>query len=450
MSGILIAGTSSGSGKTTISIAIMAALKNRGLTVQPYKTGPDYIDPEFHEFVTGTPSYNLDAYLVDEDNLRFLYQRTNKSQNIQIIEGVMGMYDGFGVLNPVGSSAELAKTLQLPIILVIDGSGVSTSAAAMVLGFAQLDPVVHIAGVIVNQVSGEVHYQMVKQAIEVKTGISCLGYLKKNAAIELQSRHLGLIPANEVEALKTKVSALANMAEETIALDTLVEIARRPMPEKDSPSSKIEQFIAKNRLDFEGKRIGVAYSQAFRFYYQSNFDLLDALGVELVRFDPAVDEKLPENLDAVYIGGGFPEVFAKELSANHVFLLDLRNQLENGLRCYAECGGLMYLSRSITTLEGETYDMVGFIDADSRMTKRLQRFGYIEVDFGEIHFRAHEFHRSALYNEGELDFQYQVRKYRDDVLVREYECGIKKNNTLCGYPHVHFLSNPAFIRKVFL
>lgn len=450
MSGILIAGTSSGSGKTTISIAIMAALKNKGMNVQPYKTGPDYIDPEFHQFVTGNPSYNLDAYLINEENLQYLYQHTNMERNIQIIEGVMGMYDGFGVLNPVGSSAELSKLLKVPVILVIDGSGVSTSAAAMVLGFAQLDPAVNIAGVIVNQVSGDVHYQMVKQAIEIKTGIPCLGYLKKNAAVNLQSRHLGLIPANEVDSLKAKVNSLADMAKETIDLDSLIDIAVTPVSEVGPPPLQLKQFLKKNRPDFEGKRIGVAFSQAFRFYYQSNFDLLRELGVEMVFFDPGEDTKLPADLNALYIGGGFPEVFGKELSKNRSFLKDLRNQLENGLHCYAECGGLMYLSRSITTLEDETFKMVGFIDADSRMTRCLQRFGYIEIDFENIHFRGHEFHRSELYREGNLDFQYQVKKFRDDELVREYQCGVKKKNTLCGYPHVHFLSNPEFIRKAFL
>lgn len=450
MSGILIAGTNSGSGKTTVSIGMMAALKKRGLNVLPYKVGPDYIDPGFHRFVTGNPSYNLDGYMLDDDALNYIYHSTERqADDVKIIEGVMGLYDGFGTIYTVGSSADIAKKLDVPVILVIDGSGVSTSSAATVLGFIQYDQAVNIAGVIVNKVSGDMHYQMIKKAIEYHTGIFCLGYLKKNSEVSLNSRHLGLIPVDEVACLRDKVSVLAEMVEETIELDEIVRFATTAKTKSQFKSEKIEAFIKENKPYFDGKKIGVAYSNAFSFYYQSNFDLLESLGAKLVMIDPEKAKEVPDNIEAMYIGGGFPEVFAEHLSENKPFMQDLKQKLENGLTCYAECGGLMYLTKSITTLEDQTYEMVGFVDANSTMTKRLQRFGYINVNFDGLEMKCHEFHRSKLLKDEKLDYQYNIRKYRDGQCLKSYECGAKVKNTICGYPHVHFLSNLEFIKKVF-
>jgi cobyrinic acid a,c-diamide synthase len=445
MSGVLIAGTNSGSGKTTVSIGIMAALKNKGLCVQPFKVGPDYIDPSFHRFVTGKSSYNLDGFMLDDDTIQYVYNNTGNS-DINIIEGVMGMYDGYGTIDSVGSSAHIAKTLDVPVILVIDGSATSTSAAATVLGFCKLDKDVNIAGVIVNKVSGEVHYDMIKKAVEHFTHIPCVGYLPKNEMVSLNSRHLGLVPANEVDELNNKVNELADLVGKSIDLDAIMQIAKSS--KEVSHSDKVDRFIHDNKHLFHGKKIGVMRSFAFTFYYQSNIDLLSELGVRLIDIDPMNNSKLLD-VDALYIGGGFPEVFAKELSSNTSFIDDLKNKLEAGLTCYAECGGLMYLTKSIENLNGTKRAMVGFFDANSIMTKRLQRFGYIDVDYGSLSIKCHEFHRSKLVDEN-VEYAYDIKKYRDDELVRSYNCGVIKNNTLAGYPHVHFLSNLEFVKQVFL
>lgn len=445
MKGVLIAGTHSGSGKTTISMGIMAALSDRGHKVQPFKVGPDYIDPSFHGFVTDTSSYNLDAFMLDDDTIRYVYGSVGDS-DINIIEGVMGMYDGYGTIDSIGSSAHIAKILDVPVILVVDGSGTSTSAAATVLGFKELDKGVNIAGVIINKVSGEVHYNMVKKAIEHFTNIPCIGYLPKSELVSLNSRHLGLIPAHEVDELNGKIAELAKLVDRYIDLDAIMQLAKGSFD--GYSSNKVDSFINMERHLFDGKRIGVMRSSAFTFYYQSNINMLNSLGVNLVDINPIEDTTLPD-IDALYIGGGFPEVFAKELSSNNSFMSDLRKKLEDGLKCYAECGGLMYLSRSIELLDGTSYPMVGFIDAHSCMTKRLQRFGYIDVDYMGINMKCHEFHRSKLYDEN-VDYRYDIKKYRDGKLQKEYNCGVVKKNTLAGYPHVHFLSNLEFVKEAFV
>lgn len=450
MSGILIAGTSSGCGKTTVSIGIMSALNKKGLKVLPFKVGPDYIDPKFHEFVTGNPSYNLDGFMLNEEALKYVYHiKTDVPNSIKVVEGVMGMYDGYGIVDAIGSSSHIAKILNLPVVLVIDASGMSLSSAAMVYGFAKFDQDLNIAGVVVNKVSGEAHYNMVKKAIELNTGIPCLGYLKKSNEFNLKSRHLGLVPANEVDSLRDKVNTLSEMVQDTIELDEIINISRSIKDNDKHRDTSIDQFIEQNKSYFKGKNICVAYSNAFSFYYQSNIDLLNKLGAKISFVNPEKDEKLSDSIDSLYIGGGYPEIFAEELSQNKCFMADLRKKLDQGLKCYAECGGLMYLSNSITTLDGRTLQMVGFVDAHAIMTKRLQRFGYIEVDFEGTKMNCHEFHRSKLYKDDKLNYIFNISKCRDGELIKKYRCGARVKNSLCGYPHVHFMTNLEFVRKVF-
>jgi cobyrinic acid a,c-diamide synthase len=448
MGGLMIAGSSSGAGKTTVSIGIMGALKKKKMDVRPFKVGPDYIDPGFHRFVCGKPSHNLDGYMLNEDMVRYLYHHYGEAGDMSIVEGVMGLYDGYG-RKSIGSAAHISKMLDIPVVLVIDGSGVSTSAAATVLGFKNYDPSVNLAGVIVNKVSGEPHYQLVKEAIEEKTGIPCVGYLKKNPDLNLGSRHLGLVPAGEAAGLTRKVDILSAQVAETIDLEALKRLSdAKPAGKKDMPEV-LARFIDENSKDFKGRTIAYAYSDAFNFYYQSGLDLLGDLGVELVPMDPALDQSLPEGTDACYFGGGFPEMFLGELGENLDFLKDVRQKLEAGLPCYGECGGFMYLTRSITDLKGDTRDVVGFFDAEAKMTKRLQRFGYVDVEYQDLSIPCHEFHRS-LVEEGNLEYVYKVSKTKDGELVREYRCGANKSRTLGGYPHVHFLADPNFVRKVFI
>ncbi|MCH4889162.1 cobyrinate a,c-diamide synthase [Acidaminobacter sp. JC074] len=437
----MLAGTSSDVGKTTVVLGIMRALRNRGLKVQGYKAGPDYIDTAFHTFATGVSSRNLDTWMLDENIIKGLMGKHSSQADIAIMEGVMGMYDGADVKSLVGSSAHLAKMTDTPVILVINGAGVAASAAAMVLGFKMFDPHVNVAGVIVNKVSGKGHYDLIKEAIEHHVGIPCVGYLTKNENISLKSRHLGLIPSVEVDALDEKIDEVSKMIESTVDLDLLMKLATQA---KDHPA--IESTVKDKIL-----KIGLPLDNAFNFYYQDNLDLLEEMGCELIKFSPLEDEKLPLGLDGLYIGGGFPEVFSKDLSNNKSMITSIKDSIEAGLPTYAECGGLMYLTAYIENLDGQKFDMVGIFENGSKMTKRLQRFGYVEVvqnaptPIGNkgLEFKAHEFHRSVVLESpndlGPIQ-KYDIKKQKKTDLL-SWHCGYMKYNCLGAYPHIHFYSN---------
>ncbi|MGO1368733.1 MAG: cobyrinate a,c-diamide synthase [Senegalia sp. (in: firmicutes)] len=435
MKGIMIAGTNSGVGKTTISLGIMKALTNRAINVAPFKVGPDYIDPKFHEFVTGNSSYNLDSYLLDEEKVKYLFDKNSKSKDISVIEGVMGLYDGFGIEKDKASSSHIAKILNIPIILVVDGRGMSLSLAALISGFKNFDEEINIAGVIINNVSSEMHFGLLKTIVEKENKIPCIGYLPKDLSVSLKSRHLGLIPAEEVEELEEMTIKLSEIIEKTIDIDKILEI------------SKIDDIKVESPMNIEKKydlNIGIMKDKAFNFYYRDNLDLLEKLGVNLVPISPLKDEKVP-HVDGLYIGGGFPEVFKDDLEKNQSFRIDLKEKLENGLPAYAECGGLMYLTNSISDLENNKSEMVGFINTDSHMTKRLQRFGYIEIDFKGMNIRAHEFHRSMIDENSSLEYMYDISKRRNEKIFKRWKCGIRKKNTIAAYPHIHFYSNLDFL-----
>lgn len=452
MNRIMIAGTNSGVGKTTISIGIMAALNKRKLRVAPFKVGPDYIDPGFHKYVTGNPSYNLDSYLLNSNDINYLMINSMKNKDIGIIEGVMGLYDGFGITTGTGSSAHLSVITKTPVILVIDGSGISNSSAAVVLGYKLFNENVNIKGVIVNRVSGEHHYKLIKDIIEKKVNISCVGYLPKKNDINLSSRHLGLIPADELNCLDEKVDKLIDIIEECIDLDKLIEISQ-DVTEFTRDTSNIPDFIEENYDKYKGKKIGIAWDKAFTFYYQSNIDILKKLGAKLIEFSPLTEKKLSSDLDAIYIGGGFPEVFSKDLERNKTFRDSMYDYLMNNGKCFAECGGYMYLSKGIRTLNKKSYEMVGFFPMICEMTVRLQRFGYVELstEFNEKKYttKAHEFHHSKIDNLGnDLDYMYDIKKYRDDTLYKQWQCGLHKNNTIAGYPHINFLTNLELMKEL--
>ncbi|WP_350342828.1 cobyrinate a,c-diamide synthase [Proteinivorax tanatarense] len=439
MKKILIAGTSSGVGKTTISLGIMAALKKRQKAVAPFKVGPDYIDPSFHKFVTDSYSINLDSYLLEEEILQYLFRKNLKHKDIAVIEGVMGLYDGSSCEKNPGSTAHIAKTLKAPVILVIDGKAMSNSAAAMVLGYKMYDQQVEIKGVIVNKVSGDAHYQLIKEAIEKNTGIPCLGYLPAKEGLTLESRHLGLVLPKEVSNLNTKLEEITSLIEKHINLDKLEEIANKDkliIPQ--NPASHLKG-IAK------GINIGIAKDEAFNFYYRDNLTLLEELGAKLIYFSPIHDEKLPRGLDALYFGGGFPEVFAQELEDNIEFRKSLKTLLSQGLPAYAECGGLMYLTNRIVDLDGNHNEMVGFFSTSSHMTKRLQRFGYVHVKTkSSFKIKGHEFHRSKIEDKSSLNYFYDVLHVRKK---HSWKCGLHKKNTLAGYPHFHFYSNLNLVKN---
>ncbi len=445
--GIVVAGTNSGCGKTTLSMGIMAALVQRGFKVQPYKVGPDYIDPMFHTFITGKESRNLDSWMLSEDTVRALYQRHAPDADIAVIEGVMGMYDGYGGLSLEGSTADVSRILGVPVILVVNGEAMSLSAAALVKGFAEFDPKTVVAGVILNQISGDGHYRILKEAILEHTKIPVLGYLQRSTEWALPNRHLGLVTSVEVGNLKEKAAALAKEIERTVDLGRLIKIAQK--------STLIQTGITLPVLSMIGRvRIGVARDQAFCFYYKDNLEMLEMLGAALVYFSPIGDACLPEDIDGLYFGGGYPEVWAEALEENHSMKEDIQSCIKAELPAYAECGGLMYLSQSIQAKEGKEFKMVGLIPGKSRMTSSLKRFGYVSLEVAEknilaekdFKIRAHEFHYSeTLVDEG-VQTCFQVLKHKNGHIAKSWDCGFKVHNLLAGYPHLHFWANPDFAK----
>ena len=436
MRGLMLAGTNSNVGKTTVTMGIMAAFKKKGYRVMPSKTGPDYIDPMFHHFVTGEASTNLDTWMLDPEMIKTLFCRRLGPKDLAVVEGVMGLYDGASSGGEIGSSAYLSKVLGLPVFLIIDGRGMSTSAAALVKGYADFDPDVHIAGVIVNRIATKSHYVLVKTAIEEHTGIPCVGWLPNDAALTLESRHLGLIPADELADLRGKVDRAADLVLAHVDIDRMAARSGiKALPGRPDP------FEAYGDA-YSDLTIAYAWDNAFNFYYRDNFSALKTLGVTLVPFSPLAAEDIPAEADGLYLGGGFPEIFGKAFEANRTFRARLRKRLESGLPCYAECGGLMALTRSLVNKDGERYAGVGFLPADTVMTARLQRFGYVDVaatlDGRRCHFKAHEFHHSLVEAKIPIPQIYQLSKRG-----KSWPCGYTRGNTLAGYPHVHFYGDGA-------
>jgi cobyrinic acid a,c-diamide synthase len=436
MAAIVIAGASSDTGKTTLTLGILRALRNRGLAIQPFKNGPDYIDPMFHQVAAGVPSYNLDLFLLGEEKLKVLFAKHSEGDTLGIVEGSMGLYDGLGTEKDCYSTAHLSKVIDTPVILVINGSGMSASAAAMVLGFKLYDPAVKIAGVILNQLGSESHYALIKEAIERDTGIPCLGWMPKMSQLVLKSRHLGLVPVDELPELDAELDTLAEQVEKTLNLDQLIALAKISRPPSVEKSNTAQDHI------FLNKRIGLFKDKAFNFYYEDNLEFLMALGAELVPISPLEDQALPD-CDMLYIGGGYPEVFKEALSANQTFVISLKNALESGLPAYAECGGMMYLTKAI-----DGVSMVGFFEDETFMTTKLQRFGYVELQIGEaLQEKAHEFHFSDVTQNEDLEYLFKVSKPQNKT--KAWKCGRKKMSTIGSYPHIHFYGNLELVKVLF-
>ncbi|BEP28710.1 cobyrinate a,c-diamide synthase [Helicovermis profundi] len=446
MGGIVIAGVNSNVGKTTITLGIMKALVKRKLKVQAYKVGPDYIDPAFHTHVTNTYSRNLDSWMLNEETIKYLYHKNLADSDIAIVEGVMGMYDGFSGDSEIGSTAHVSKILNLPVVLVIDGSGIAASAAAIVKGFATFDKKVNIAGVIINKVHGEKHYDILRKAIEKYTDVLCLGYVNKDTSISLESRHLGLVPSDEVDQLDEKINIISQMIEETLDIGKLIDLSVQNNSNYNLKDNKIIDLLISNKNKYKDVKIGVALDKAFNFYYKDNLDLLEYFGAKIKYFSPMSDDELPKDVSLIYFGGGFPEVFAKKLTNNTLMINSIKDAFNKKMPIYAECGGLMYLTGSIKTLNGDIFQMCSIINGKSQMTKRLQRFGYIEVNTTKdsivgkknTNFKAHEFHRSIVISDDEKIFD--VSKKRE-FGNRNWLCGYKKKNLLASYSHIHFFNN---------
>jgi cobyrinic acid a,c-diamide synthase len=493
MSSFIIAGTHSGVGKTTIAIGLMAALRKRGMTVQPFKAGPDYIDPSFHRMICGRPSYNLDTWMMGVDGVKRIFHKvmantevekmrsledekkisTSQSLNlltsastIGIIEGVMGLFDGKDDNNspntPSGSTAHIAKVLKLPIILIVDAKAMAQSAGAIVYGFERFAPDVKIAGVIFNRVGSERHFYMLKQAVEDRCNANVLGYIPRDEEISLPERHLGLVMAGDrvVSGQWSVVSKrLVSLIERFVDIKGILRIANCGLRIADS-KSKIQRPIHwMGAPKSEIIRIAVAMDDAFCFYYQENLDMLKELGAELVFFSPLKNKRLPKGIKGIYLGGGYPELYAKRLSANKLLAREIKDLAERNIPIYAECGGLMYLGKGLKDLKDRRYDMVGLFSYISKMTKKRMVLGYREViatkdcpfmDKGEK-IRGHEFHYSNIDEpSNKIKKVYQLTNpptppFRKGGKKGGLE-GYLYKNTLSSYIHLHFGSNPEFAK----
>lgn len=446
MKRVIIAGISSGVGKTTISMGIMRALARRGRKVIPFKTGPDYIDTGFHHAATGRASVNLDLWMTGEENTKFIYGLHRNEGDFAVIEGVMGLYDGLGDERSTGSTAHLAKVIHSPVILIMDGSHMAASAAAVVLGFKEYDRNVPIRGIIVNNVSSEYHFRLIEEAITRTTGIPCLGYLPNNPKLKVPSRHLGLFQQEEIENIDGLMDEAASFIEQHIDLDLLEEVSEvyEEVPQNIpiDPRAFLENIC-------KDLKLGVARDEAFSFYYEDNIRLLEYMGFEIIPFSPLHDSTLPDNLDAIYIGGGYPELYGEKLSGNRTFLDSIRAALDRGIDTYAECGGYMYLMEGIEDSEGKFHKMTGFFDGYCKMTKSLQRFGYAEVrtETG-INFKGHEFHHSRWTGPAETSLSLSLSKPKELGNPVSWKCGQRKGNVHGAYVHIHFYSNLEAVKAI--
>lgn len=434
---LVVAGTHSSAGKTTVTMGLMAVLRQQGYTVQGFKVGPDYIDPAYHAEITGRPSYNLDTWMLGEARVREIFARACRGADMALIEGVMGLYDGHGA-GGHGSTAEVARVLAAPVILVVNCHGLGASAAAMVLGYQHYDPRVRLAGVICNRVSGEKHYRLVKEAIEAATGLPVLGYLPRERELQVPERHLGLVARPEGSPIEPLRNRLASVLAGTVDWDGLIGAAR------SAPALEAETEPVLP-LSSPPVKVAVARDAAFHFYYQDALELLTGLGAELVPFSPLEDEELPAGTRGVILGGGFPESFLPHLAANTSMRRSLAEAAARGLPVYAECGGLMYLCREV-----EGYPMVGVVPARVEMTGRLQGFGYIRVrSLGDNlicqagqEVWGHSFHYSRICPETpSFPWAWET--------TGGHREGYAAGNVLASYLHLHWGANPAWA-KAFL
>ncbi len=436
---ILLAAPSSGSGKTTVSCAILQAFQNRGLNGVSFKCGPDYIDPMFHQQVLGIPSRNLDLFFAKEETVRFLLHKNSVGKDYAFIEGVMGYYDGIASSSRA-SSWHLAQATDTPVILVLNCRGMSVSIAAQLGGYLTYEQDSHIRGVILNQISKSI-YPEIKALIEQRWGIPVCGYMPKMSDCSVESRHLGLVTAVEIADIERRLHLLGEQAEESIDLDLLLEIAAQ------APDLSHEKVALPEPLP-EPVRIGVAKDKAFCFYYEDNLDLLRELGAELIPFSPLSDS-LPEHLDGLLIGGGYPELYAPQLSQNTSLRNSLKSALEAGIPCLAECGGFQYLQQELEGEDGQLYPMVGYLPGKSWNAHRLCRFGYVDLTAQKDNmlcpagegFPAHEFHY------WDSEFTGDTFTAQKPMRKSKWECMVSRDHFLGGYPHLYYYSNPMMAKR---
>ena len=475
MQGLVIAGTHSGCGKTTITLGILAALRKKNYKVQPFKTGPDFIDTGLHSLITGRKSRNLDLWMCGMDYVIDCFAGRSADSDVAVVEGVMGMYDG------ILSTADLAAALGLPVVLVVDAYGMAESAGAVVKGFEEYGKNMinepngtlqraptGIAGVIFNRVASERHYKRLKDSVR---DVPVFGYLPRNPGFEIPHRHLGLLAAEEKPMDSEEIDKLADAILEYVDVEALIQSTEHRTQNtdksKDSPGSGL-------RAPGSKVKIAVACDKAFCFYYEDNLDLLRQAGAEIMKFSPLSESKIPEGADALYIGGGYPELYAKELSGNKSMLESVKNFSDKGMPVYAECGGFMYITEGIHDLDNVFYPMAGVFPFETKMTKGRARLGYREAVLKEnsilgkkgAAIRGHEFHYSEInpplppFSKGGMGglSNTERRAQRNNSMSENYSVtdgsgekvqdeGYRVKNTLGSYIHIHFGSNPSIAEE---
>ncbi len=443
MKGFLIAGPASGVGKTTLSLAIAEGLHARGLRVQAFKCGPDFLDTGHLSAVTERPARNLDGWMLDVESVLAAFAESTADTDVAVVEGMMGLFDGISGRGEAGSAAEIAKILSLWVILVVDASKSARSIAAVIRGFEVFDPELRFAGLVLNGVAGESHFQLLADAINPNCSTPILGWLPKEPAVCIPERHLGLHTAAEVD-WRAKRRVLQELAEEQLNLELLL------VPEFELPTT--EAYIVAAR-PVPRVTIGVARDEAFCFYYQDNLDFLERSGAKLVEFSPLRDEHLPPELDALYLGGGYPELYAERLSANSTLAHEIREFAASGRPVYGECGGMMYLGERLRTRDGNVHVMACVLPIETEMTEELVGFGYVEVELlmdsligakGTV-LRGHSFHCSQCSVTRDLPAAFEARYTLSKRTGAEgYACG----NVFASYIHLHFRGAPSVAQRI--
>jgi len=443
---LVIAAPNSGAGKTTVAVGLMTAFTRKGLRVQPFKVGPDFIDPSYHTAATGSYSKNLDTWLTSPEAVLKTFVKSSRACDLAIVEGVMGLFDGVSGSDDSASTAEISRILNAPILLVVDVSRAAGSIAALVHGFKTFDQTLKVKGVILNHVKSQKHLGLTREMIERNVKIPVVGALPDSRGIVMPSRHLGLIPAPERDSLEAYFAELRTFIGEHLDLDRCLAIARAAgdleTDEQGRPTSP----------DVRG-RVGVAYDEAFNFYYRDNIELLEASGAEVVPFSPVHDRVLPSGLTGMFLGGGFPEAYAGQLEENEVIRLSIKKAVEDEMPIYAECGGLMYLVDSIQDLEASSHQMVGVLKAKAVMTGKLESLNYSVADVirkniltdAGFTLRGHEFHYSKVDGvPADSKFAYEMRIGEG---ISGYSDGWLEHNLLASYLHIHFGCAPQIARN---
>ena len=467
----VVAGTQSGCGKTSISLALMAAFRARGLRVQPFKVGPDFIDPGLHTLISGQESRNLDGWMLQRDYNRSLFQRLLSGSDLAVVEGVMGLYDGYDGNSEAGSSAQMAKWLGLPVVLVVDARSMARSAAALVHGFSSFDPDLRTAAVIFNRIGSPGHLDYLKDAMAATLpDITVLGGIPRNDGVTIPERHLGLVTADELRLSDDWRDAMVRMVEERLDLDLLLQkasyagalLSPSGASEGQWPGNDARRDERRGIADVPGAAdapviIAVPRDAAFCFYYPDNLELLRMAGARLHFFSPLAGETFPENASGLYIGGGYPEVHAAPLAESLAggFLDGVRTAAAGTMPIYAECGGLMSLGRFIETVDGSRYPMAGVLPFGTRMLKRRKALGYTEVELQRscllgpagLRLRGHEFHYSEIVEQdGEalLERIYAIQARKGAESMPE---GYAAGSVLASYVHLHWGSAPEAARN---